>query len=217
MKRKPITFLVLSGVLLMAALLFLQGRGYQRSFTSWQQLPPLKEGDIVFQSGISPQCAAIKAATHSDITHCGLIYREQGKYYVYEAVQPVRLTPLQQWISRSKGHFVVKRLRADSVLTPVIIDKMKAAGAAFKGKDYDGYFGWSDERIYCSELVWKIYQRTTGIELGKRYPLQHFDLSSPIVKATMEERYGKNIPLDELMISPGELFNSSLLKTVYEK
>lgn len=217
MKRRWIIYLALTGVLFIAALLFLQGRSYQRSFAVWQQLPALKDGDIVFQSGISPQCAAIKAATHSDITHCGLIYQEKGQYYVYEAVQPVRFTPLQQWVSRSHGHFVVKRLQADSLLTPAVINKMKEAGAPFKGKDYDGYFGWSDDRIYCSELVWKIYQRAMGVELGKRYPLQHFDLSSPVVKATMEERYGKNIPLDELMISPGDLFNSPLLKTVYKK
>jgi hypothetical protein len=33
---------------------------------------------------------------------------------------------------------------------------MKATGEGFLGKDYDLTFGWSDERLYCSELVWKV-------------------------------------------------------------
>ena len=32
-------------------------------------------------------------------------------------------------------------------------------------KDYDLYFEWSDDKIYCSELVWKIYKNGADIEL----------------------------------------------------
>lgn len=117
--------------------------------------------------------------------------------------------------SGKNGHYVVKRLKdAATVLTPGVITKMKAAGQPFNGKDYDFYFGWSDERIYCSELVWKIYKAATGLEIGKLQTLREFDLSSPAVKQQMKEIYGDDIPLDEKIISPVSMFESPLLVTV---
>lgn len=44
--------------------------------------------------------------------------------------------------------------------------KMKKVGEKYIGKDYDLYFEWSDSRIYCSELVWKIYKESIGLEIG---------------------------------------------------
>lgn len=177
----------------------------------------LKEGDIIFQSNISPQCQAIELATHSKYSHCGIIFKKEGEWMVYEAVQPVRYTALNEWILRNKDHFAIKRLKADSLVTPATINKMKTAGKKFLGRNYDSYFGWSDERIYCSELVWKIYKEALNMEVGKLQPMREYDLSHPVVKATMRDRYGNNVPLDEPMVSPGNIYNSNLLQTVIEK
>ena len=137
---------------------------------------------------------------------------------VYEAVQPVKLTPLDDWIKRGEnGHFVVKRLKdADQLLSSQVLNQMKEVGQKYISKDYDVYFEWSDERIYCSELVWKIYNEVLGIEIGNLQDLSEFDLSNEAVKQKIKERYGENIPLDEKVISPGEMFNSDLLITVLE-
>ena len=97
------------------------------------------------------------------------------------------------------------------------LQKMKIAARKYMGKNYDSYFEWSDERIYCSELVWKIYREALGIEVGKLQPMREYDLSHPLVKATMQERYGNRIPLDEKMVSPGNIYNSPLLETVIEQ
>jgi hypothetical protein len=35
---------------------------------------------------------------------------------------------------------------------------MKHIGEEFTGKNYDMTFEWSDNNIYCSELIWKVYQ-----------------------------------------------------------
>ena len=149
----------------------------------------------------------------------GLIYKKGDKFYVFEAVEPVKLTPLQDWIRRGKGqHYVVKRLKnAEDVLTLSNIKKMKAEGAKYLGKSYDLYFEWSDERIYCSELVWKIYKNVLNIEIGKLQRFSEFDLSHPVVKAKLKERYGEYIPKEELVISPDQMFKSDLLETVLEK
>ncbi|WP_104380991.1 YiiX family permuted papain-like enzyme [Sphingobacterium sp. HMA12] len=179
-------------------------------------LPELKDGDMIFQSSISPQCKAVQLATHSPYSHCGLIFHEQGKPYVLEAVQPVTVTSLTDWIARGKNkHYVIKRLKeADKVLSAEILAKMKGIGKGFLGKNYDATFEWSDNRIYCSELIWKIYQRGAGIEVGKLEKLKDFDLNSAEVKSKLKERYGNQIPLEETVISPASIFNSDLLITV---
>ncbi|MCW3465758.1 YiiX family permuted papain-like enzyme [Chitinophaga nivalis] len=186
---------------------------------SRQTVADIREGDIIFQVSQSSLSTAIQLATHSKYSHCGIIFKKAGNWYVYEALQPVRYTPLQEWIARGKDkHYVIRRLRqADSVLTPAVLEKMKTAGAKYQGKNYDFYFGWSDDRIYCSELVWKIYKAATGLEIGALQPLKDFDLSRPEVKAKMQEVYGSKLPLSEMIISPVSMYNSPLLVTVTDK
>jgi hypothetical protein len=173
----------------------------------------LTDGDIIFQTNSSDFSNAIKLATHSHYSHCGIIFRWKGKHYVYEAIQPVSFQLLEDWISSGdSGHYVVKRLKdAFNIMTPEVCCKMAETGKSFLGKDYDCVFGWTDNRIYCSELVWKIYNRAAGIEIGKLRKLKEFDLSSELVKEQLYKYYNKYIPYDETIISPEDMFNSPLL------
>lgn len=176
----------------------------------------IKNGDLIFQTSLSEQSKAIQIATKSKYSHCGIIYGKNGKFFVFEAVQPVKTTPLDEWIARGKnGHYVIKRIKnSDKILTAKTLKKMKKEGEKFKGKNYDLTFEWSDDQIYCSELIWKIYQRATGIEIGKLEKLGDFDLTNEAVKKKMKERYADKIPLNETVISPAAIFNSELLITV---
>lgn len=176
-------------------------------------------GDIVFHTSRSSQSVAIQRATHSKYSHMGIVYVEQGRPFVYEAVQPVKLTPLADWVRRGEGgHFVVRRLRrAGELLTPENLGKLRAEGNRYRGKPYDLYFEWSDDRIYCSELVWKMYQRALGIEIGRLQRLGEFDLSDPAVAATIRERWRTGPPQDEIVISPDAIFHSEELVTVYAR
>ena len=179
----------------------------------------IQNGDIIFQTSQSSQSKAIQLATDSKYSHMGIIYENDGQFLVYEAVQPVKLTPLKEWINRGEnGHYVIKRLEnADQVLTSSTLTKMKQIGEQFKGKPYDIYFEWSDDKIYCSELVWKIYKQAADIEIGQLEKLSDFDLTNEIVQTKMKERYGDNIPMDEKVISPAAMFNSKKLITIEEK
>ena len=179
----------------------------------------IKEGDLIFQTSLSEQSKAIQLATKSKYSHCGLIYKEGNDFVVFEAVQPVKKTLLDKWIARGEnGKYVIKRLKnAEQVLTPETLQKMKQVGNEFNGKNYDLTFEWSDDKIYCSELIWKIYQRATNIEIGKLGKLSDFDLTNDVVKSKMKERYGDKIPKDELVISPAAIFDSDLLTTVKSK
>jgi Permuted papain-like amidase enzyme, YaeF/YiiX, C92 family len=172
----------------------------------------LEDGDIIFQKSMSRQSAAIEAATNSPFTHVGLVFHENGVPYIYEAVQPVKKTKLDDWASRGcNGSYVVRRLKDKSALD---IDRLKKEATSFVGKDYDCQFGWSDAHIYCSELVWKAFDRACDIQIGVLRKMKDLDLRNPIVKKTLQERYGKSIPLDMTVISPADIFDSKLLYTV---
>lgn len=176
----------------------------------------IQEGDLIFQTSLSGQSKAIQLATHSKYSHCGIIFKDGEQFMVFEAIQPVKQTPLDQWIARGKaGHYVIKRLKnAPTVLTPAVIEKMKQEGQKFAGKNYDLTFEWSDDKMYCSELIWKIYKNATGLEIGKLEKLRDFDLTHEAVKTKMKERYGNHIPQNEIVISPAAIFESDLLTTI---
>ena len=180
---------------------------------STHSAPAVRDGDIIFHTSRSAQSAAIQRATHSPYSHVGIILYRDDKPFVFEAIATVRYTPLADWIARGDGgRYVVKRLA--SQLTPEQAAQLRVAARQFEGKPYDLYFEWSDERIYCSELVWKMYEQALGVQLGTLQELREFDLTDPVVKAKMRERYGSRVPLDEPVISPGAQFASPLLSTV---
>jgi hypothetical protein len=169
---------------------------------------PLRDGDIIFHTSRSAQSQAIQRATRSPYSHVGLVFHRDGKPHVLEAIATVRYTPLAQWTARGTGgQFVVKRLK--SPLDTTQAKQLRDAAERHAGKPYDLYFGWSDARIYCSELVWKACHEALGMELGARQKLRDFDLSDPVVQAKLRERYGKNVPMNEPVISPAALFDSS--------
>ena len=179
-----------------------------------------RNGDIVFHTSRSAQSAAIQLATGSRYSHMGIVYLQEGVPFVFEAVEPVKLTPLPTWIARGRDHhYVAKRLRtADQVLTRPALQRMLEVGRQLEGRHYDLWFEWSDDRLYCSELVWKIYQRAVGLEIGRLTRARDLDLSHPVVQAKLRERYGATAtPHDEPVISPAAMFASHLLETVYEQ
>ena len=179
----------------------------------------LRPGDVIFQTSLSSQSKAIQLATGSKYSHMGIILVHNGKPMVYEAVGPVKFTSISSWTKRgSRGHFVVKRLQnADSVLTERNILRLDSVASTFNGKPYDLIFNWSDEKMYCSELVWKIFDRALNIQVGRLQKLKDFDLSNAEVQKKMKERYPHGIPLDETVISPEEVFQSPLLVVVHQE
>lgn len=177
--------------------------------------PAVVDGDVVFQTSRSAQSAAIQKATRSRYSHMGVILERDGRHFVFEAERTVRYTPLETWLARGEGgHYVVKRPRTP--LSAPQVERLRRAAKAFEGKPYDAAFEWSDRRIYCSELVWKLYDRALGVRLGERQKLGDFALDDPLVRAKLRERYGKAVPLQETVISPQAMFASPLLETVAE-
>ena len=198
----------------MIILIVLGTSGY--SFSE-EYLP--EDGDVIFQTSSSIQSLAIQLATKSKYSHVGIVYIQNGRPFVFEAIEPVMFTPFADWVDRGDdGHYIVKRLlKAKEWLTSEALKSMLEVRKTFEGRHYDHYFEWSDERICCSELVWKIYKRSLGLEVGELKKMSEFDFSDPLVRVKVRERCGDSFPKNETVISPAEIFASDLLVTVYER
>lgn len=180
--------------------------------------PTFKTGDVIYQSSKSGQGLAIQLATGSKFSHVGMIVERGSELMVFEAIQPVKLTKFNDFIKRGEGgHYVVSRLKnAEKVWTESAKQKLDVFINQQLGKDYDIHFDWSDDEMYCSELVWKAYKSIVGLEVGDLSALRTYDLSQPEVKRQMEARYGDNIPWDEPMIAPGSIFQSTLFTVILD-
>jgi uncharacterized protein YycO len=213
-----ITFIISFGLALLVTNSFFDKSPFSKKTTKISGLENIQDGDIIFQTSQSNQCEAVRIATNSKFSHCGIIFIFKGERFVYEAVQPVRLTPIDEWITHGKANaFVVKRLKkAKEILTPSTLKKMKDYGKKFHNKEYDLYFEWSDEKLYCSELVWKIYKQAAGIELCQLQKLGDFNLKNKIVKDILKMRYGTSIPLNEKVVAPSNIVNSKILETIID-
>ncbi|WJS92977.1 YiiX family permuted papain-like enzyme [Flavobacterium johnsoniae] len=222
MKKKKFLFPLVTFILSFACALFVAIKVFPNNpFTGNKSEKTVagkfKDGDLIFQTSESKQCEAVRIATNSKFSHCGIIYDINGKWFVFEAVQPVKLTPIEDWIKHGRDNkYVVKRLKDESALNSQIIEKMKQYSQQFDGKEYDAYFEWTDNRIYCSELIWKIYKNAAGIELSKLRELKDFNLNDSRVQKILKERYGNDIPLEEKVVAPSDLADSNLLKTVID-
>jgi uncharacterized protein YycO len=180
----------------------------------------VQDGDIVFHTSRSRQSLAIQRATRSRYSHMGVVLFRGGQPYVFEAIATVRYTPLERWVARGEGgHVVVKRLKnAREVLTPNAVAALRRSAARYEGRPYDLRFEWSDDSIYCSELVWKMYREALGLEIGPRQKRRDFDLDDPVAQALARQRYKSHRPsLDEPVVSPGAMFDAPRLETVAER
>ena len=181
--------------------------------------PLWQEGDLIFQTSESSQSLAVQKATRSPYSHMGVLLKTKTGLCVFEAITTVQCTPINKWILRGKNErYVLKRLKSSPLASsPEAVVRFRKVAQSFSGLPYDLTFEWSDARIYCSELVWKIYQRAFGISIGELSKLRDFDLTSGAVRKKLEERYKGNPPLDEEVISPDAMFRSPLLLEVETK
>jgi hypothetical protein len=128
----------------------------------------------------------------------------------------VKYTRLKTWLDRGKGgHYVVKRLKTP--LPAAAVSRLGQEARKYVGKPYDLTFEWSYDKIYCSELVWKLYKEAAGIELAPLAKLSSFDLTQAVVRAKLKERYGSSIPQNEPVIAPSAIFDSAWLTTIAER
>ena len=72
-----------------------------------------------------------------------------------------------------------------------------------------------DEKIYCSELIYKGYKAATGKPLGKLVKLREMDWKP--YEATIREIEGGPPPLEREIISPRAVSEAAEVEKVYAR
>jgi len=166
----------------------------------------LRDGDVVLQRSRSTQAAAIARATGSDWTHTGLVRIVDGEPFVLEAVQPVRLTPYDEWVARGVGGRVrvQRHVMADAIWTPERLAVLDGLQGLWLGRDYDLRFEPGVERLYCSELVREAYLQGAGVEVAPLRPVSSYEVADPGLRRAMVQRWGR-VPEEMLVVAPSDL------------
>jgi len=171
-----------------------------------------EEGDVIFQSlPDSKLTRAIEGATGSPYSHAGMVIKKNGFWYVREAVGPVMDTRLYLWIVRGRrAHFAVFRLKEQYKKN---IPKFINESEKYLGRPYDIYFELDDEKIYCSELIYKSFKDATQENLGDLVKFKELNWKPHIgiIKSIEPEE----VPYERKMITPGELAKAQQLVKIY--
>jgi len=175
--------------------------------------PELREGDLVFETSSSSQSAAIQWATGRRWSLVGIVDVAPDGTFVVEALGKVSRTPWKAWRRRARGGGDLLVLRPRGLSGEA---RSRAVGRAksFLGRRYDPRFGWGDDRIYCSELVVKAYERAAGVSYGRRERLGDLRLAG--IEGAMEERWGGEVPRGLVLVTPASLAGDRRLVRVYE-
>ena len=170
-----------------------------------------KEGDLYFQS--LPRNAvinAIEGASESLYSHCGILVRKGGEWFVLEAIGPVRETPLAKWINQARDrHYDVFRLGEKHAEN---IPNFIKAARKYLGRPYDIRYRMDDEKIYCSELIFKGYRDATGEQLGKLVKFGDLKWERHVSIIIAIEG---SIPVNRIMITPRHLSEAKQLEKVF--
>lgn len=158
------------------------------------RLPALQTGDIVFQTDTSGQALAIIMASRSPFSHVGIVHMEEtGKPVVWEAVGPVKKTPLAEWVAQGRGGRL-QVMRFKNARPAKDWQKVFNWIRQQQGKPYDIYFMDGNDSFYCSELVHDALRAALGMTLGKPQPVASLQLDNVPVRKLIAARW-QNYPL----------------------
>ena len=179
----------------------------------------LQTGDLVFQYTNTRIAKITESVTGSPVTHVGIVIKRRGRLMILEASKRVKFTPVGQFLKKSKnGWYGIWRRRVP------LSDKQKKLlvknSRDWLGKPYDSKFSWSSKEIYCTELVYKMYEQI-GIKIsdletiGKVIDHAHGNLLDKYI----EKVYGNysKVNRKEHILTPIKLLHSSKLTPVEGK
>lgn len=172
-----------------------------------------REGDIVFQSLPRNDLAdAIEGISESHWSHCGVLVRDGEDWMVAEAIGDVHLTPLKKWVLRGRHcRFAAYRV---TTMQEADVPRLRAALNAMVGRQYDFSYAPDDSEIYCSELVFRAFERGVGIKLGAWQELRELNWG-PFEDFVRSMENGA-LPLERQMITPVALTRSPLVHRVVQ-
>jgi uncharacterized protein YycO len=125
----------------------------------------IQTGDILFQDmDCGDLCDAIKKVTesygHNKFSHMGLCYKRNDTVYVIEAVgKGVCITPYNAFVNRSFDSLGKPKVKLARLHHKHIALALRAVDVAlsYVGTPYDNYYIMGDDKLYCSELMYRAF------------------------------------------------------------
>jgi Permuted papain-like amidase enzyme, YaeF/YiiX, C92 family len=136
----------------------------------------IHNGDVIFRNGTDDVSRAARTTNRVDTSysHCGLVFIENDTVFVYHALggsynpsQKLRREPIDSFCTPVENdRFGLYRYNMTSIMTgklrTIVSDYYKA------GLRFDLYFNFfSDDKMYCSEFVFKSLNKACGDSLNK--------------------------------------------------
>ena len=195
--------------------------------TANSDLPPLLDGDLIFQTSMSNQSGAILIATADAYSHMGIVKYDGGSIKVIEAAGIVKETALQEWVKRG----LLKRIAVyrDPDLTKEQAIQVLSAAKGLYGKPYDIFFSFNNDAIYCSELPYLAF-KSAGISIGKIQKVSDLHFDNFLVKKIIRQRWERHAEckfrqfnfeqcyryiLDQDLVTPASIANDGKFKRIY--
>jgi hypothetical protein len=182
-----------------------------------------QEGDILFQDGdCGDFCEAIRKVTigHEgmDFSHNGLLYKEDGKWLVVEAISKgVSITPLEDFLQRyldTQGNpkVMVGKIKSPyRSLIPVAVQE----ALKYVGKPYDVGFDMENDAYYCSELIHFAFKvANAGEDVFIPQPMTYIDPDTGQIFGIWQayfDKLGIPVPQGEPGLNPGGMSRSEVL------
>ena len=198
------------------------------SSASANNLPPLKNGDLIFQTSTSNQSMAVAITSGSLYTHMGIIGEDSNRFVVYEASSTVKKSNLEEWIKKGVGGKITIKRYND--LSNEDAKRIITSASKFIGLPYDPYFYLEDGAIYCSELAYYAYKQGAGLQLGTLQKIKDLSIENIATKNLIAKRW-KNHPICKKeksteakclesikntdIITPISIANDNTLTTIY--
>jgi uncharacterized protein YycO len=181
----------------------------------------LKVGDVILQPLKCWACSLIEAEEETIYSHVGVVVATSPEVMVAEAFSKVRKLSLNEYNQKTEPgqKLMVLRFRRDDLVAELQRSKsefMKLFETSFEGALYDHDFRWNNfddqgnEKLYCSELVSKLFQAFAGIELPIKR--MHFEQN----RESWMTYFRGNIPDQMWGNSPADIHRSDLFYEVGE-
>ncbi len=182
-----------------------------------------KEGDLVFQDlDCGPLCDAIEAVTEGykgrDFSHVAIIIKEKNRLRAIEAIgSEVRTITIDSLFLRtpSKNKYLIMRLNDEYQYLSKNISKNSLQ---YIGKKYDDRFIMNNDSLYCSELVYEVFN--SSIKNETIFHLQEMTYKEPgtnkFFQAWVDYYKSLNSSIPEGLpgINPGLISRSAYLHIV---
>lgn len=206
--------------------LILDKYAFKKEKNDIKEFKHIRNGDIIFQNLQSEEMEGIQRVSKSKYNNVGIViiknsngdnntYLNKSIYYVYQvSSNKLKVYSLSSWIKNGVDNkYAIKRLKNNILVTTINWRFEKEIEQNSKGYTIDS---WSDNEMYSSEFVWKIYKKVLNIELGETQQLKDLNLTNTEAEK-IQKIYKNSISLNDTIITSNSIFNSDSLRTILEK